>query len=181
LFVVVNTGQHATTPLPAGNLFSGTSGTAVTQSITPTSVGSCLWMVVGDWNATDTFAAAANCTLQATRHHVALEQTVVPIRPITQPRTDTSAFSIGETDTGGTIAWIAFEVQAAAGATEINAVPGTWSWTGSNSPATRGPETAFQQNAFQSNAFQIYGGTTGAAPNTVNATPGTWSRVPVLH
>lgn len=114
LFVVVHTGQHATDPLPAGNLFSGASGTDVSQAITPTSAGSCLWMVAGDWSATNSFAAAANCTLAATAYHESATQTVVPIRPTTQPRTDTTSFTIGETDTSGTIAWIAWEVQAAA-------------------------------------------------------------------
>jgi hypothetical protein len=113
LFIVVSTGQHATNPWPSGNAFSGTGGTDVTQSITPTSGGSCLWMLAGDWGATNSFAAATNCTLAASAYHEVGRQTVVPVRPTTQPRTDTSAFSIGETDTAGTIAWVAWEVQAA--------------------------------------------------------------------
>jgi hypothetical protein len=172
--VVVHTGQHATDPVPAGNVFSGTGGTDVSQAITPTSSGSCLYLVAGDWSATDTYAAIANCTLQE-KHQNATDQTVALFEPITQPRPDTSAFTIGETDTAGKIAWIAYEVQAAPEPSTINVTPGAWAWTGSISTVIRDPETAFQQNAFQSNAFQIYGGSTGAGPNTVNATPGTWS------
>ena len=115
MFTAVHTGAHATTPLPAGNIFSGVGGTDVTQLITPTSSGSALWMVAGDWGATNSFAAAANCTLAATAYHETGIQTVVPIRPTTQPRTNAAAFTIGETDTAGTIAWIAFEVQAEPG------------------------------------------------------------------
>lgn len=116
MFVVVSTGQHATTPWPAGNEFSGVGGTDVAQAITPTSAGSCLWLVAGDWNATNTFAAATNCTLAASVYHEASQQTVAAVRPTTQPRSDASSFTIGETDTGGKVAWIAWEVQAAASA-----------------------------------------------------------------
>jgi hypothetical protein len=114
LDVIQHAGQHATTPVPVGKVFSGTSATDVSQSITPTSSGSCLWMLAGDWSQTNTFAAIANCTLDQTTDQAG-EQTTTLIRPTTQPRTDANAFSIGETDTAGTIAWIAYEVQAAAG------------------------------------------------------------------
>jgi hypothetical protein len=113
LSVKVHTGQHATTPLPAGNIFSGVGGSDVSQSITPTSTGSALWFVCGDWNASNSFTAASGCT-NGTVYHEGGHQTCVTVRPTTQPRTDTTAFSIGEEDTGGKIAWIAFEVQAAA-------------------------------------------------------------------
>jgi hypothetical protein len=109
--VVQHAGQHATDPVPAGNVFSGTGAQDVSQSITPTSVGSALFMLVGDWNATNSFAAIANCTL-GTVEHDGTSYTTVLIQPTTQPRPNTSAFSIGETDTSGTIAWIAWEVQA---------------------------------------------------------------------
>lgn len=110
---MVHTGQHATTPLPAGNIFSGTAGTDVTQSITPTSSGSALWMLAADWSTTNSFAAAANCTLATAVFNSPGNFTAVPVRPTTQPRTDAVAFTIGETDTGGRIAWAAWEVQAA--------------------------------------------------------------------
>jgi hypothetical protein len=112
LAVIAHTGAHATTPLPSGNIFTGAGGTDVSQAITPTSSGSALWFACGDWSATNTYAAAANCTL-GTVYHESGYQTDVLIRPTTQPRTDANAFTIGETDTGGKIAWIAFEVQAA--------------------------------------------------------------------
>lgn len=115
LFVAVHSGQHATDPVPSGNVYSGTGGTDITQSITPTTSGSCLWMVASDWIPTNSFAAAANCTLEATAYSDS-DLTSVPIRPTTQPRTDTTSFTIGETDTGGKIAWVAWEVQAAASA-----------------------------------------------------------------
>jgi hypothetical protein len=114
LYTIQHAGQHATTPVPAGNRFSGTISSDASQSITPTASGSCLWMFAGDWNATDTFAAAADCTLN-NKIQQGGQQTTTLIRPTTQPRADTSAFTIGETDTGGPIAWAAWEVQAAAG------------------------------------------------------------------
>jgi hypothetical protein len=112
MYVIQHAGQHATTPVPAGNVFSGTGATDVTQSITPTAAGSCLWMIAGDWNQTNTFVAAANCTLDQTEDQAG-QQTVALIRPTTQPRSGATSFTIGEADTGGTIAWMAFEVQAA--------------------------------------------------------------------
>ena len=109
---VVHTGAHTTNPCPSGNAFSGSGGTDISQSITPTASGSALWFAGGDWGATNSFTPIANCTQQST-HHVASGYTGTFIRPTTQPRTDANAFTIGETDTAGTIAWIAFEVQAA--------------------------------------------------------------------
>lgn len=115
LCTIVHTGQHATTPLPAGNLFSIASGTDRSQAITPTSAGSNLWMVVGDWAATNTFTAGSNCTLAVTTYHEAGQMTATVVRPTTQPRPDTSAFTLAEADTSGTVIGLAFEVQAAAG------------------------------------------------------------------
>jgi hypothetical protein len=110
--VIPHSGQHAT-PVPSGNVFSGFGATDVSQSITPTSSGSALWMIAGDWATTNSFAAIANCTINDT--HASAAYTGVLIRPTTQPRTDANAFTIGETDTSGQISWIALEVQAAAG------------------------------------------------------------------
>ena len=110
----VYTGAHATTPVPAGNVFSGTNGTNISQSITPTSAGSMLRMVAGDWAATNTFAAIANVTLEQTFNQPGF-YTSAFLKPTTQPL-GAGAFTIGETDTSGTIAWIAFEIQAAGGA-----------------------------------------------------------------
>lgn len=112
LFTAIHTGAHTVTPLPAGNLFSGTGGTDVTQAITPSSSGSALWMLAGDWSQTNSFAAAASCTLAATVYNEAGQQTVVPIQPTTNPRTDAASFTIGESDTAGKIAWAAWDVQA---------------------------------------------------------------------
>jgi hypothetical protein len=113
LHCIVHTGAHTTNPVPAGKVSSGVGGADVSQAITPTASGSALWMGAGDWNATNSFAAASNCTL-ADNFHDAGQFTAALIRPTTQPRTDANAFTIGETDTNGKIAWLAFEVQAAA-------------------------------------------------------------------
>jgi hypothetical protein len=69
-------------------------------------------MVCGDFAATNTFAAAANCTLATAAFHEAGRFTAVPVRPTTQPRTTAAAFTLGETDTAGTITFVAWEVQA---------------------------------------------------------------------
>lgn len=115
LFVGVHTGAHATTPLPAGNIFSGITATDVSQAITPTSSGSALWFVAGDWGETNSFAAIANCSLVAAAFDQAGRMTAVAIQPTTQPRTNAAAFTIGETDSSANrIAWMAWEVQSAA-------------------------------------------------------------------
>lgn len=112
--VRVCTGAHQTDPVPAGNVFSGSSGTDVSQAITPTASGSALWFICGDFAASNTFAAIANCSFDGTLVNYGGRYTSVLIAPTVNPRTDANAFTIGETDTGGTIAWVAFEVQAAA-------------------------------------------------------------------
>lgn len=112
LHCIVHTGAHQTDPVPTGKVYSATGATDASQSITPTASGSALWMMAGDWVPTNSFAAIANCTLEDTLHDAGM-YTVTLVRPTTQPRTDANAFSIGETDTAGTIAWLAFEVQAA--------------------------------------------------------------------
>lgn len=116
LLVCVHTGQHGTTPLPAGNIFSGTGGTDISQVITPTSSGSALWFVAGDWAQTNSYTVLANCSLVAAAFNRPGRYTAVAIQPTTQPRTNAVAFTIGETDTAGTIAWIAWEVQSAVAA-----------------------------------------------------------------
>jgi hypothetical protein len=108
---IVHTDAHQTNPVPSGNRFSGTGGTDVTQAISPTASGSAMWMIAGDWAATNSFAGAANCTLDQTRTDAGAYSSAL-LRPTTQPRSDGAAFTIGETDTAGTIAWVAFEVQA---------------------------------------------------------------------
>jgi len=112
LFTAIHTGTHPVTPLPLGNIFSGTAGTNVSQAITPTSNGSALWMLAGDWQQRNSFGAAANCSFAATVFDDFSQQTVVPLQPINNPRTDTAAFTIGETDTAGRISWVVWEVQS---------------------------------------------------------------------
>ena len=114
--IVVHTGQHATTPVPAGNVFSNdtTPVGSTSQAITPTSSGSCLWMMSGDWAAGNTFAPVANCSTERTNQNAA-QQTVTLIRPTTQPRPDANSFTIGYTVTGTATAFLAYEIQAAAG------------------------------------------------------------------
>lgn len=113
LFVIVESGQHATTPIPAGNVFGNVGASDISQSITPTAAGSDLWLACADWNQTNSFGAASGCTL-ITGVNVDSQYTTCTVRPTTQPRTDANAFSIGETDSGR-LAWVAWEVQAAAG------------------------------------------------------------------
>jgi hypothetical protein len=112
-FVIEHSGQHSTTPIPAGNIFHGIGGHNVTQSITPTSSGSCLWFFCGDWSATNSFTQIANCSQEQLVPGDGTDYSTELVRPTTQPRTDANAFTIGENETGGKIAWIAFEVQAA--------------------------------------------------------------------
>lgn len=114
LAVIVHTGAHATDPAPTGNVFSGSGATDVGQSITPTASGSCLWMICGDWAQTNSYVARTDNTIDNT-HDVAGEYTSALIRPTTNPRTDANSFTIGETDTSGSIAWVALEVQADGG------------------------------------------------------------------
>lgn len=106
----VHTGAHQTDPCPAAKVFSGVNATDVSQSITPSATGSALWMICGDWGATDSFSAISNCTLE-NKVHGEGAYTATLIRPTTQPRSSGSAFTIGETDTSGQIAWIALEVR----------------------------------------------------------------------
>lgn len=113
LFVAVHNGQHAANPLPSGNIFSGTGGTDVTQAITPTTSGSALWMVAGDWSQTNSFAGSTDCSLVAAAYNEAGQQTAAAIQPTIQPRPNATTFTIGETDTSGKIAWVAWEVQSA--------------------------------------------------------------------
>lgn len=116
IFTACHTDAHATTPMPAGNIFKGATEalTDVSQAITPTASGSCLWMVCADRNGTNSFAAGSNCTLEATGHEGPYTTTTV-VRPTTQPRSDAAAFTLSETDSG-LIAFMAWEVQAAAAA-----------------------------------------------------------------
>lgn len=125
LAVFVHRGYHASNPVPLGNIYTGVGLTDASRTITPSSAGSTLWMFCGDWNATNTFASTADNTLVGTFHQ-ATQATFALIRPTTQPRPDSAAFSLGETDTGGLIAYIAFEVvsEPVAGTPAVgNAVP----------------------------------------------------------
>lgn len=108
-------GQHATTPVPAGNRFSGVGAANVSQSITPTASGSQLWLFAGDWNAANVLTGGTNCSLEGSRSHLTNQQTAALIRPTTQPRSDASAFTIASAGAGQKIAWCALEIQAAAG------------------------------------------------------------------
>lgn len=110
LHSIVHEGARQTTPVQ--NITSGVSTTDVSKVITPTATGSALWLVCGDWAATNSFAAVANCTLESTLN-VTGQYTTTLVRPTTQPRPDAATFTIGETDTAGTIAYVAFEVVAA--------------------------------------------------------------------
>jgi hypothetical protein len=116
LSCIVHTGAHATTPIPAGNIYGAQGGNDVSQAITPTSSGSCLWMWAADWQAKGALTPNANCTAESSST-ITNELSMALIRPTTQPRTDANAFTVGEAADGDgeTTAWIAWEVQAAAG------------------------------------------------------------------
>lgn len=116
LFSMVHSGAHQTNPVPTGNVFSGSAASSVTQAITPTASGSALWLIganADDVNAS-TFTAGANCTIDRTA--VTDTWDAALIRPTTQPRTDSAAFTLSETHTGSFVSWVAFEVQAAGAA-----------------------------------------------------------------
>lgn len=112
LFSMVHTGAHQTTPVPVGNVFSGSAASSVTQTITPTSSGSALWLIAANAEDTNTstFTAGTNCTIDRTT--VTDTWDAALIRPTTQPRTNSSAFALAETHTGSFVSWVAFEVQA---------------------------------------------------------------------
>jgi len=116
LHSIVHTGAHATTPAPSGKwLHSASATTDVSQTMTPTDAnGSCLWMLCGDWVQTNTFAPLTNCSREVADSNVAGQYTTCLLRPTTQPRIDGNAFTLGETDTAGTITYIALEIVAAA-------------------------------------------------------------------
>jgi hypothetical protein len=107
-------GAHATTPMPAGNIFTAENQSSISRSITPTASGSCLWMACGDWDAGNTFVEGANTSFEGAAVHEAGQATYALFRPTTQPRGDASAFTLAETHTGSAVTYIAYEVQAAA-------------------------------------------------------------------
>lgn len=120
LHCIVHAGADQTTPVPAGKVLSGVSTTDVSNSMTPTNAnGSCLWLVCGDWNQSNSFAPLANCDREVADSNITDEYTTCLLRPTTQPRTNGAAFTLGETDLATAIAYIAFEVVAAEGAPSV--------------------------------------------------------------
>jgi hypothetical protein len=114
LTVIVHSGQHATTPEPSGNFFTGTGELEAIRSITPTSVGSCLWIHVADWMALNNLVAGTNCIQIATPFNEIYELTAITVRPIIQPRTNASPFILDvNAGTGAVLTYVAWEVQAA--------------------------------------------------------------------
>lgn len=93
------------------NVWLGTGGADVTQSIPATAHGSCFWFICGDATATNTFVAAADCTLLHTFDNASFTGALVA--PSQQPLQSGMPFTIGESDTGARVAWIAWEVSAA--------------------------------------------------------------------
>ena len=107
----VHTGADSTTPVPAGNIFNGVNAGSVSQAITPSSIGSCLWMICGDWSALNTMAGGANCTPEANVWESGGYGKNI-IRPTLQPLPTSASFTIAMTTTSTAIAWVAFEVKA---------------------------------------------------------------------
>lgn len=112
LFVVAHRGD-AGRPVDDNsfNVFSGTGGADVTQSLSASGFGSCFWFVCADGNATNTFEAAAGCELLHTYDNPSF--TGAAIAPLQQPLQSGNAFTIGESETGGRVSWIAWEIGAA--------------------------------------------------------------------
>lgn len=116
LHSIVHTGAHATTPVPAGKTLNnnGVAGTDISQVMTPTTAdGSALWMCLGDWAQSNTFAPLVNCSREVADSNIAGQYTTMLVRPTTQPLTSGAAFTLGETDTGGNVSFVALEVVAA--------------------------------------------------------------------
>jgi acyl dehydratase len=108
----VFTGAHATTPVPAGNRLTGTNASQGTQAITPTSAGSVLLMAVGDWGAS-AMTAGASCTADGSIVDPGRYSGIF-LRPTTVPLSNTTEFTLSESGSSGPVAWVAFEIQAAA-------------------------------------------------------------------
>ena len=114
--VAVHTGAHVTNPCPAGNVFFGYKNVSAYQSITPSNTGSALWMLCGDWAASNEYTAGTNCSLENTVNAATFFTGTIG-KPTTQPRTDNATFTISvlgnTTPTQTNMAWCAFEVQVA--------------------------------------------------------------------
>lgn len=113
--VVVIEGAHATlaTAIPTGNRKVQTSNVVnVSQSITPTGVGSAIFGVAADWNAANAYSALSGNTI--TVAHDAAAATWAYIVPTTNPLSSASAFTWGANCTGGANTWIAVEIVPAA-------------------------------------------------------------------
>lgn len=112
LFIAAHRGAASNKPGDMmTNVWGGTGGADVTQSIPASSYGSCYWFVCADANATNTFAPAADCELLHTHDNASFTGAVVA--PTQQPLQSGIPFTIGESDTGARVAWAAWEVRAA--------------------------------------------------------------------
>lgn len=113
---IVHSGAHATTPVPAGNVFIGESQvTSASRAITPSASGSALWMFANDYLASGAATAGASCSVEGSVTAATGDYTAALIRPTTQPRTDAAAFTLSLSNTGATWTYLAFEVQSADG------------------------------------------------------------------
>jgi hypothetical protein len=115
IYNIVATGAHATTPIPQS--FKGNSLSNQSRAITPTAAGSALWWLIANSETTGTtvFTLGSGCVAQNSLATDGWDSILVA--PSVQPRADTSTFTFAETHPGGnTCAYIAFEIQAAAGA-----------------------------------------------------------------
>jgi hypothetical protein len=122
LYAITLNGAHASTPVPAGKITTGSAASSVSHTITPTATGSALWLVAADANGTgaSTMTAGTNCTID--RSSDPDQFSSILLRPTTQPRTDGNAFTLAETHAGSGVNWIAFEVQAASTGPSMGAV-----------------------------------------------------------
>ena len=112
LFIAAHRGAASNKPGDMmTNVWIGTGGADVTQSIPASGHGSCYWFVCADANATNTFAAAAGCELLHVYDNASF--TGAAIAPQQQPLQSGIPFTIGESDTGARVAWMGWEVRAA--------------------------------------------------------------------
>ncbi|WP_066339235.1 hypothetical protein [Azohydromonas lata] len=112
LTTIVHSGAHATTPVRSFST-AESQATSASVTITPLQSGSAMWMLAGDYTAANSATAGTNCSLEGSVFNSTGDFTTAVIRPTTQPRTDSAAFTLSLSGTSATWAYIAFEVQAA--------------------------------------------------------------------
>lgn len=101
---------------PIGSSSKGSGASSVSYTITPAGSGSAMWLVAADsaGTGTATITAGTNCTIVQGQQTIDTHASCM-IAPTTNPRTDSSQFTLAETHTGSGVSWVGFEVKAASG------------------------------------------------------------------